>query len=170
MAIDVSGLGFFAPIFIFLFVFVVVYALLTKTKIIGESDWIHLLISFIVAIVFISFSSMELFVRTIIPWFVVLFVALFLVLLLGFFSSKEWVPKSWLGWIFIGLLGLIFLISAIRVFNPVFHSGLIVTSGSDYGTTMWEQVIDFFISSKTAGSILFIIAAVVVSWILIKAK
>ncbi len=171
MTIDLSGLSFFMPVVSFLFVFVVIYALLAKTKIIGESNWIHLLISFIVAIVFISFSSMELFVRTVIPWFAVLIIVLFLVLLLGLFSSKDWVPQSWLGWVFIGLLGLIFLISAIKVFNPIFHPDLILTSGAEgYGNSFGEQITDFFTSSKVAGSLLLVVVAVVVSWVLTKAK
>ena len=165
MAIDLSGLSFFMPILSFLFVFIVIYALLVKTKIIGDSQFVHLLISFIVAIIFISFSSLELFVRTIIPWFAVLFVALFLVLLLGFFSSKEWIPKSWLGWVFIILLGLIFLISAIKVFNPVFHPDLIITSGAN-GESFWEQTAGFFTSSKFAGSFLLVVSVIIVSWVL----
>ena len=171
MAIDLSGLSFFMPVVSFLFVFVVIYALLVKTKIIGDSNFVHLLISFIVAIVFISFSSMELFVRTVIPWFAVLIIVLFLVLLLGLFSSKDWVPQSWLGWVFVGLLGLVFLISAIKVFNPVFHPDLILTSGvGGYGNYLGGQVIDFFTSSKVAGSFLLIIVAVVVSWVLTKGE
>jgi len=33
MAVDISGLSYFGPVYTFLFVFLVVYALLLKTKI-----------------------------------------------------------------------------------------------------------------------------------------
>ena len=166
MAIDVSGLEFFIPVFSFLFVFIVVYALLFRYKVLGDSKFVNLLISFIAAVIFISFSSLRLYVETIIPWFVVLVVVVFFILLLGMFSSKDWVPKSWLAWIFVGVLVVIFLISAIYVFNPVFHPDLIIAPGG--GESFWVQVTDFFGSSRVAGSILLIIVAVIVSWVLTK--
>ena len=68
MAIDVSGINFFMPVFSFLFVFVIVYAILAKTKILGDNKFVNLVIGFIMAIIFMSFSSTELYVETIIPW------------------------------------------------------------------------------------------------------
>ena len=165
MAIDTSGLNFFMPIFSFLFVFVIIYAVLAKTKIIGENKFVHLLISFIISTVFISFSSLELYVRNIIPWFVVLFIVVFFILLIGLFSSKDWVPKSWLGWVIIGILVLIFLISAIRVFNPVFHPDLGIASGE--GTSLLEQLRGYM-GGGIVGSILLIAIAILVAWIITK--
>jgi len=163
MAIDISGIQFFMPVFSFLFVFVIIYALLAKTKIIGESQGILILISLIIAIIFMSFSSMDLYVQTIIPWVVVLTIIVFFVLMLGMFTSKDWVPKSWLGWIVVGVLILIFLIAAIRVFNPVLHPDLGVTSGQ--GTSFIEQVRGY-LGGGIAGSILLLIIAGVVAWII----
>ena len=37
-------------------------------------------VSLIMAVIFMSFSSLDLYVRTIIPWFIALFVCVFLVL------------------------------------------------------------------------------------------
>jgi len=74
MAIDISGLYFFMPVFSFLFVFMIVWAVLAKTKLLGEAGFINFFVSFIMAIIFMSFSSLDLYVRTIIPWFVVLFI------------------------------------------------------------------------------------------------
>jgi|SRR3989344_2824112 len=165
MAIDISGIQFFMPVFSFLFVFIIIYALLAKTKIIGDNKFVLLLISFIVAIVFMSFSSLELFVRTIIPWFVVLVIAVFLILVIGFFSSKDWVPKSGFGWVVIIVLIVIFLISAIYVFNPVFHPDLGVASGE--GTSLLQQI-GSYMSSGVLGSILLIIIAIIVAWIITK--
>jgi len=163
MAIDISGLNFFMPVFSFLFVFVVIYALLAKTKVIGESKFVLALISFIVGIIFMSFSSMELYVRTIVPWFVVLLIVVFFVLLIGMFSGKNWVPKSWLGWVIVGVLIIIFLIAAIRVFNPVFHPDLVVTSGE--GTSLLEQMRDY-LDGGIAGSILLLVIAGIVAWVI----
>jgi len=163
MALDVSGINFFMPVFSFLFVFIVVYALLFKTKVLGESKWVLSLISFIIAIIFMSFSSMELYVQTIIPWVVVLIVIVFFVLMLGMFTSKDWIPKSWLGWVVVGILIIIFLIAAIKVFNPVLHPDLIVASGQ--GTSFAEQIRGY-LDGGILGSVLLIIVAGIVAWVI----
>ncbi len=165
MVLDISGINFFMPVFSFLFVFILVYALLAKTKIIGDSKFVLLLISFIIAVVFMSFSSLELFVRTIIPWFIVLVVAVFLILIIGMFSSKDWVPKSGFAWIIIVVLLVIFLISAIYVFNPIFHPDLGVASG---GSTSLLQQIKGYMGGGVVGSIILIVIAIIVAWVITK--
>lgn len=169
MALDISGLNFFIPIFSFLFVFIIVYSLLFKTKILGESKFANLLISFIFAIIFMSISSMKLYVETILPWFIVLLVVMFLIFLIAGFSTKDlskiMTPK--LAWVFIGILILIFLVSAVKVFNPIFHPDLIISSG-DSGTTFFGQIKSFFSSSKVLGSVLLLIIAGIVAKILTK--
>jgi len=167
MALDISGLLFFMPVFSFLFVFIVIFALLAKTKVIGESKFVLLLVSFIISIVFMSFSSAELYVRTIIPWFVVLMIIVFLVLLIAMFSTKAWdkIMTPAFAWIVVGVLILIFLIAAIYVFNPVFHPDLGVTSGQ--GNSMIEQIRGW-LDGGVAGSILLLVIAVIVAWVLTK--
>src|SRR3989344_6721774 len=141
MAIDISGLNFFMPVFSFLFVFVIIYALLVKTKVLGGSGFVNVLISFIISIVFMSVSSFELYVRTILPWFVVLVVIVFLILMLVGFStgSLDKILKSKFSWIIVGLLVTVFLVSAIKVFNPVLHPDLLITS-AEGGPGIMAQV------------------------------
>ena len=169
MAIDISGINFFMPVFSFLFVFIIVFALLVKSKLLGDSKFVNLLVSFIMGIVFMSVSSLELYVQTVIPWFVVLLVVTFLVVFLASFSTKGWdkLMSPVFAWIIIILLVGIFLISAIRVFNPVFHPSLGIVSG-EAGTSVLEQIKYFFSSSNFAGSLLLIITAIIVSWVLTK--
>jgi hypothetical protein len=119
------------------------------------------------AVIFMSFSSLDLYVRTIIPWFIALFVCVFLVLLLGGLATKD-VTKLMtnnFGWVTIVLLLIIFLVSAIKVFNPVFHPDLIITSGE--GTSLIEQI-RYGADGTIFGTILLIIIAGVVSWVLVK--
>tara|TARA_Y100000310_G_C20534860_1_gene740362 strand:+ start:507 stop:1016 length:510 start_codon:yes stop_codon:yes gene_type:complete len=168
MALDISGLYFFMPVFSFLFVFFIIYALLATSKVLGESKFVHILISFIVSVVFMSFSSAELYVRKVIPWFVILIVVVFLILMIaGFTKNLEAFMKPWFAWVIIIVLGIIFLISAINVFNPVFHPDLVVTS-SEAGPGVVQQFKDFLISSKVIGSIILLVVAVVVSWVVTK--
>ncbi len=113
---DISGLYFFMPVFSFLFVFVVVFAILAKTKILGDGR-ANIIVSFIMAIIFMNFSSLDLFVRTITPWFIVLLVCLFFVLvILGFSVGNDIMKKivtTRFGLVVVVVLIVIFLIAAI---------------------------------------------------------
>ncbi len=164
MAIDISGLNFFMPVFSFLFVTLIVYLILLKTKILGESKFLLVLISFIMAIVFMSFSSLELYVQTIIPWFIVLFVVVLLVLLVAGLSTKslDKIMTPAFAWVVVGVLIVIFLIAAVKVFNPVFHPDLIVASGE--GTSLLEQI-KGYLDGGAVGSILLLVIAGVVAWV-----
>ncbi|MDP2925775.1 MAG: hypothetical protein Q8N99_05375 [Nanoarchaeota archaeon] len=166
--IDVSGLFFFMPVFSFLFVFVVVFAVLAKTKVLGDGR-VNLLVSFIMAIIFMNFTSLDLFVKTITPWFIVLVVCLFFVLVIIGFSTKSFdkMMTPAFAWTIVAILVVIFLVSAIRVFNPVFHPDLIVTSGDSSSVGIVYQIRQMFDSSAT-GSILLLIIGAIVAWFLVK--
>ena len=111
MAIDISGVYFFMPVFSFLFVTIVVYAILLKTEVLGGSQFMNLLVSFIMAVIFLSFSSMELYLITLLPWFVILLVLVFLVLLIFGFSSGDLkgIMTNRFAWIIVAILVIIFL-------------------------------------------------------------
>ena len=126
MPLDISGIYFFMPVFSFLFVFFIVYAILAKTKILGESGFVNVLVGFIMAIIFMSFSSLDLYVQTIVPWFIVLFVCVFLVLLVyGMSTGKlEGIQKGWFGIVVVLILVVIFLVFCIATvsYRPAFCS------------------------------------------------
>lgn len=149
---DVSWLAYYMPLFGFLFVFTVMYALLAKTKILGEAMGTNLIVSFIFAIIFISFAPGVRYVQTVLPWFVVLIISLFFFLLIVGFSQKEMdkFMKPWIAWVFIGLLAVIFLWSAIVVFNPFL-----------------QPYIDrFTYDDRISGAVLLLIVAGAASWVL----
>jgi hypothetical protein len=167
MVMDISGIFIFMPVFSFLFVFTVVFAVLAKTKVLGEGR-VNILVSFIMAIIFMNFSSLDLYVRTITPWFVVLLVCLFFVLVLIGFSTKsiDKMLTPGFAWVIVSILLIIFLIAAIRVFNPMFHPDLILTSGEG-GPGIVQQFLYIF-DSRIGGSLLLLAIAAVVAWILSK--
>jgi len=169
MAIDISGIFVFMPVFSFLLIFLVVYSVLAKTTVLGESGWINIFISFTMAIIFLSFSSLELYVLTIVPWAIVLLISTFLILLIGGFASGklEIIMNKGFGWVIVGFLIAIFLIAAIYVFNPVFHPDLIIASGE--GTSFARQIFSGD-NGRVFGTILLIIIAAVVSLVLAKSK
>jgi hypothetical protein len=165
MAIEITGINYFMPLFSFFFVFIIVYAILAKTSILGESKFFNFLVSFIMAIIFMSFSSIELYVRNIIPWFVVLLIIVFLVLLIAAFSTKDIdkIMTNKFAWAVIAILIIIFFIVAVQVFNPVFHPDKIIASGN---SNAGSQIVDFFVNSKYTGSILLIVITAIVAWVI----
>jgi len=155
------------PVFSFLFVFVVVFAILAKTRILGEGG-VNLLISFIMAIIFMNFSSLELYVRTILPWFITLLVILFFVLLVAGFSTKS-IDKMMtpaFAWVVVIIVLVVFLIAAIRVFNPVFHPDYGLVSGEK--PEVISQAMTWLFGSQVSGSILLLVVGAIVAWVLSK--
>lgn len=117
MTVDVSWLGEGMPIFAFVLVFVLAYAVLAKTKILGESKAINTVISLIFAIIFISFSSVRSYLVNVTLWFTVILTILFFFLLIIVFIIKE--PASFmkpLAIVFIILLSLIAIIAIFYTF------------------------------------------------------
>lgn len=166
MALNISGIYFFMPVFSFLFVFVVVYAILAKTKVLGDSK-VNLMVSFVMAIIFMNFSSMQLYVETMLPWFVVFLVCIFLVLVVISFSTKDAskLMSPAFAWVMVAILVIIFVISAIKVFNPVFHPEYGITSGPY--PQLISQIRGVF-DSNASGTILLLVVAGVVTWVLVR--
>ena len=79
---SVSAIGYFMPIFAFLLVFIVMYALLVKTKVLGDSPAIMLFISFILSSFFIVQASLVEFIQFSSAWFGVVIIFLFFLVII----------------------------------------------------------------------------------------
>lgn len=152
-----SAMGYFVPIFAFLLVFIVIYAILTKTKVLGESPAVMLFISFILSSFFIVEASLVDFVRFSSAWFsTIVIVVFFLVLILAFIPEikiGDFLGKNdWFAWtLFVGMV-IFFIISSAYVFNWVVN---------------WGMVRSWF-DTEWFGMILLLVIAGVVSFVLAK--
>lgn len=126
MAASISAIGFFLPIFSFLLVFVVVYAMLFKTKALGDNKGMMIMISFVLASFFIMQVNLVEFVQFSSAWFSVGMVSLFFLLLVisflpgdanKIFEGKDGKPSKWFGFIVLGAMVIFFIISAGYVFD-----------------------------------------------------
>jgi hypothetical protein len=152
--VDLSLIQSYLPILAFLLVFTVVFAVLAKTKLLGESKFVNLLVSFIVATLFVAATSMRDYVIKITPWFAVFVIALLFILAIVGFSGK--VPdmlKNGLGIVFVIGLLILFLVSAFYSFS----SEPYITSVTDWITT-----------PRVYGVFLLIAASAIASWILVR--
>src|SRR3989338_3911493 len=120
MAADISGLSYFAPILAFLIVAVVIFAVLNKTKLLGESAWGNAIVALIIATVFISAAGVRDYVLIITPWFAALLVSLFFILFfIGFIGKPVEGMTKGMGILFVVLLLVVFLVSGFVVFSDV---------------------------------------------------
>jgi hypothetical protein len=127
---SVSMIGYFMPIFAFLLVFIVIYALLIKTKVLGDNQPVILFVSFILSSFFVIQASLVEFVRFTSGWFsLVVIVVFFLIALLGFLPGKEpfeFLGKgNWFSWAVLGVVVAVFIISAVYVFNWAVNWGMV---------------------------------------------
>ncbi len=169
MAADVSAFVYFAPILAFLIVFAIMLAILHKTKLIGENIYVQLFFSFVIATVFVTATSVRQLVLNVIPWFAVLIIALFLMMvLIGFMGKTDTMIGKGFAWIFVILLIITFLVSGIKVFSSTVGPYIPGSPTAGTGDPTLTNFFDWLYSPQVAGAILLIIVAALVSWVLVK--
>ncbi len=166
--VDLTGITYFLPIISFLLVFVIVFAVLQKSKII-EKVWIQIFTAFLASTLFIAATGPTKYVENILPWFVIFIIALFLIFVMMGFVGKnlEFLHKG-IGVAFVILVIIMFIISAVVVFNDTLSPYL--PWSSDSGTGSAGQFTDWFYSGRVMGAVLLIVVSAIVSFILMKAK
>ena len=119
-------MGVFAYVIPFLLIFAIIFAILDKTKILGENRAVAAIIGVAVGLLALQFDIVSTFFANIFPKFGVgIAIFLVLVILIGFFTKKEDVNKNmgWIGWV-LGIIVVIWAISNWSVWgianNPVF--------------------------------------------------
>ena len=158
------------PLFAFLLVFLVTYALLAKTKILGGSNFFHLFLSFVIAIVFVVAPSAQQFALVSTPWIAVFLVSIFfIVMILSFVRGnvEDLVKSPLIALVLVGIVLIIFVISAINVFGPIIAPYL--PGGSEVALTSQQAYTKhFFLSPAVIGGVILLIIAALASWILAK--
>lgn len=157
--VDIGFIGYFLPVFAFLLVFIVIYAILQKSKILGENSAVSLFISFIMASFFIVEVQLVDFVTFTSSWF-----AVFVILLFFLFIALAFVPgeasldflaaKNWFSIVVLALMIIFFVISSSYIFNWVVEWDYLL-SGAD---------------SEWFGFALLLVIGGVVSWVLSRGK
>ena len=82
--LDATLLQDFSSIFVFLFIVIIIYAVMRYSKVFGGKDWIGILIGVIIGILTLLSPVATESIKTMAPWFVVIFI--FLVLAMVLFS------------------------------------------------------------------------------------
>jgi hypothetical protein len=140
----------------FLLVFFILFAILEKTKLLGDKKQIHALIAFVIGLIFVGAIYPVLVVSNLILFLTVTIVAVFVVLLIwGFiFGDKEgFKPAGWMKWVLLIVASLAFVV------------GLI------WATGLWDKVQSFLtagIGGTIFTNIIFLIVIAIALALVIK--
>ena len=133
---EFETLGIFSHLFSFLLVLFIVYALLQKSKLIGENKSLHAIIAFAIAMIVALSKPVVMIINNMTPWFVILmFFIIFLLIVVKIFgyedetimntvAEREYIITA------IVILGIIITVGA---FASVFGQGLL-SGGDDAGS------------------------------------
>ena len=112
----VGAISYFLPIFAFLLVFIVVYAILQKSKVLGDNASVSLFLAFILASFFIVEAQLVDFVTFTSSWFSVLVILMFfLFLMLAFIPGDDALAflgkGNWFSYVVLVFMIVFFIIS-----------------------------------------------------------
>lgn len=166
MSLDISWLSEGMPLFAFALVFVLAYAVLAKTKILGESARINVILSLILSIILASFSSVREYITTVTPWFTVLLIlSFFFLMIIVFLIKDDWTKFTKpLTIIFMLSLLLIIIISLFYAFpsTQAYLPGQNEAGANDFLLSIKH----FILQEKFLSGILLLIIAIIVGFII----
>jgi len=160
MALDVAWVAYGTPIYAFLLVFAIVYAIMAKINIVGESKAINGFIALIFAVIFLSFATIREYLVNVTVWFTVLLTGAFLFMLVIMFMIKD--PSKFfkpLAIVFIILLALVMIIALFYTF-PETKAYLPGESESGANETL-INIKHFILRDSTLSGILLIVVAAI---------
>ncbi len=124
--LDIGLLEYVVPIFSFLLVYAVLYAILIKTKILGDNNLVNSVVPLAISILFLLMPGAVSFINFITPWFVVLVIVGFAVALLFLFlgvsdeTVKGWAHNPTIYWTALIFMMIIIIAGLIHVFGNFF--------------------------------------------------
>ncbi len=166
--VDITGISYFGPILAFLIVLAILFALLNKTKLLGESLFVQIFVSFVVATIFVSAAGVRDYVLAITPWFGVLIVSLFFILfIIGFVGKPVESMTKGVGIGAVIVLIIVFLVSGFIVFSDFIGAYLPGSTGAGADPNLFKLSREVY-NTRAFGALLLLIIGVGVSWVLVK--
>ncbi len=149
--LDITLLESFLPVFSFIFIWLILYAILQKSKLLGGKPVLDLVIGLIIALVSMFSGSTFEFVSTIIPWFVMLIIAVILVVFVSSSFLKEGIADI------LPLKGIVMVLSlAIMIWSITVIFGPVFNPYSVGANPEWETLRTLF-HPRVLGSIFILI-------------
>ena len=158
---DISLVGNFKPIFIWIFIWATTFAVLKKTNLFGDNMGMNTLVAFIMSTLFTLVDPMRQFIDVLTPWFVVLMVfAVFLILTFLFLGVKEetigeTISQPGTVWFIIIFMIIIFLAVLTSVWGPMVQP--VTTTGGEEG--IMSDIILIIFNPKVLGAFILLFIA-----------
>lgn len=164
-----SGLGeFLIPVFLIILIYAVVYAVLSKTKVLGDSANINAFVAAALTALFAVMPGAMEFVSIIAPWFVVMVIVAFSVLLVFMFGGmkgdavENLFKNSTVYWTII-ILSIIILVGGLTaVYGPIFVGGS--PSGEGAGSSIHKSIFNIKVITTVVVLIIFSFAVRLLSF------
>lgn len=125
----------------FLLVFFVVFAILEKTKVLGDKKQINALIAFVIGLIFVSFVHPVVVVQNLILFLTVALIAMFIGLILwGFIGGKAEIDNKVVKMLFgagIFILVIVAVLWATGSFTPITEW----FANQDWGNSIWTNLL-----------------------------
>ncbi|MFC1685787.1 hypothetical protein ACFLZZ_02060 [Nanoarchaeota archaeon] len=159
-----TSLIFVMPMLAFLFVFIVSFALLSKTKFLGDNQTTNILVSFLIAVMFVINPPATKVTLTTVPWLAVLMVVLLFIMMILVFvrgSLDDLVKSKVVAAILVAAILLVFLGASVNVFGPLIN---MISEGSlepAQGTAL-----ELFLSPAVIGGVVLLVIAGISYWLL----
>jgi len=153
------ALGYIMPLLAFFFVFILVYALLEKTRVLGESRGIHWTLSMIIAIFFVFTPMATKFTALTVPWVIIfIFMVFFILLTITFVRGKidDIVDSKLIAFIFVAVILIIFIFSALNVFGPLVSQGAFSPQA--------QSMFDYVFNPQFLAMVIILVLGAVLSW------
>ena len=175
-----QNLGFYATVFPFLLIFAVTYGLLSKFKPFGESKGVNVVISMVMAFIFISFTKASLLLQNLMPFIsTFLLILFFLILIFMFLGVKEsaiaeFVQQPEGFWAVIGVVLLSFIIAIAVVFPEFQYASSPELAPANYTQTAQEkslaQNIAIILHPTILGMLIFFFILAIGAYVIVREK
>ena len=164
-----SGLGeFLIPLFIFILIYAIIYAVLSKSKFLGDSANINAIVAFALSALFAVMPGAMEFVSVIAPWFVVMVIVAFSVLLVFMFGGMKGdaVENLFMNptvyWTII-ILSIIVIVGGLTaVYGPIFVGGS--PGGEGAGSSVHKAIFNIKVITTVIVLIIFSFAVRLLSF------
>jgi hypothetical protein len=153
------ALGYIMPLLAFFFVFLLTYALLDKTRILGDHKAINWTLSVILAIFFVFTPLATKFTALTVPWVIIFIIIVFLMLLvISFVRGKidDIVDSKVISLIIVAVILIIFIVSALNVFGPIVSQGAFSPEA--------QTAVDYVSQPQFIAMVIILIVAGILSW------
>lgn len=168
--LDVGLISYFSPILPVLFVFALLFGILQKTKLVGESVGLNAIIAAVISLTVLLSQSMLELINFMIPWFVVAIIFLMMLLLLfKLFGADDKVISSVVTnktfmWAMIGISIVILVASFSFVYGQDLveqtHTSANITEGTGATASFEQNIFQIINHPKVLGMIIIFIIAI----------